>query len=141
MNMDYKPNQAVVFDIDDTLIDSLTRRPIKIVMNMYNYCVERGYTIYIITARTHNEPNLKRTLEELQSIGVTKGNLYMRPSGRNSSLWKRDTRKNILEEVVMSIGDKHGDIGEYGGIGVLVYKDHKTLSHKYVIKAETIEFE
>jgi len=47
----FSPNQAVVFDIDDTLIDSSTHQLIPKVFELYQYCRNKGYNIYIITAR------------------------------------------------------------------------------------------
>ena len=40
-----------IFDIDDTLIDSRTHTIIKPVYQLYKYCQNKGYNIYIITAR------------------------------------------------------------------------------------------
>ena len=50
-NIPFHSNQAVVFDIDDILISSKTHQRILNVCDLYNTCLNKGYNVYIITAR------------------------------------------------------------------------------------------
>ena len=52
-------NDIVFFDIDDTLLDPYTNKPIIPVLDFYKYLVKNGYNIAIITARANNELNYK----------------------------------------------------------------------------------
>ena len=70
-NIPFQPNQAVIFDIDDTLIDSRTHRLIPKVFELYQYCRNRGYNIYIITARPRIPYGVQLTLNQLYSLGIT----------------------------------------------------------------------
>lgn len=129
----YDSNQAVVFDIDDTLVDSFTGKPIQIILDIYFYCQVRGYKLYIITARPYFKQNVLRTLEELKRMGLTGFKLKLRPSYvKDIARWKMEARKTIPENVVMSLGDQPGDMGKYGGVGILVIKDHNRR-HGYMI--------
>ena len=61
-NIEFRPNQAVVFDIDDTLISSKNGQPITNICNLYNYCRQKGYGMYIITARAGTPYGVKYTM-------------------------------------------------------------------------------
>jgi len=121
-NIPFKKNQAVVFDIDDTLINSKTNQLIDWVFDLYNYCIIKGYNIYIITARPGTVPNMNATIKQLARLNI--GNykrLYFRhPHDMQIARFKKLARKSINKKVVLSIGDQPGDIGEYGGVGVIV---------------------
>lgn len=45
------PLNAVIFDIDNTLIEFKTGRSISPVKSLYDYCISREFTIIILTAR------------------------------------------------------------------------------------------
>lgn len=118
----FQPNQAIVFDIDDTLISTTTGQCITEVCNLYNHCRKKGYTIYIITARGGTPYGMNFTIKQLQHCGINgyKKVFFRPPATLNISLYKKNARKSIPETVVMSVGDQAWDIGEYGGAGVLV---------------------
>ncbi len=120
----FSPNQAIVFDIDDTLIDSRTHRIIPKVFELYQYCKNRGYNIYIITARPRIPYGIQLTLRQLYSLGINSfKNIAFRPPLELSiPHYKLQARKAIKDKVIMSIGDKSWDIGEGGGYGILVRK-------------------
>ena len=118
----FQNNQAVVFDIDDTLIHSRTHRRIPNIYRLYNYCRNKGYKIYIITARAGTPQNMRFTQQQLQSLNI-KGYrkiFFRHPMERRIAEYKKNCRKSIPEQVVMSIGDQMGDIGQYGGFGLIV---------------------
>lgn len=121
-NISFHPNQAVVFDIDDTLISSKTNNIIPHVFNFYNYCINRGYNVYIITARAGTIKNMNATIQQLHNLNITKyKRLYFRkPLDLQIARSKKLARKHIPHDIILSIGDQPGDIGEYGGIGILL---------------------
>ena len=121
----YHPRQAIIFDIDDTLIDSRKHRIIPKVFELYRYCRNRGYNIYIITARPKIPYGMQLTLKQLYSLGITgfKQIIFRPPLEINVPEYKLKARKSITDDVIMSVGDKKWDIGEAGGYGILVTKD------------------
>ena len=120
----FSPNQAVVFDIDDTLIDSSTHQLIPKVFELYQYCRNRGYNIFIITARPRIPYGVQLTLNQLYSLGITgfKNIAFRPPLELSIPAYKLRARKAIKDDVIMSIGDKTWDIGEGGGYGIIVKK-------------------
>tara|TARA_Y100001970_G_C14000440_1_gene733067 strand:- start:57 stop:449 length:393 start_codon:yes stop_codon:yes gene_type:complete len=121
-NIPFHPTQAVVFDIDDTLIHSRTHTPIPSINRLYKYCRARGYHIYIITARPYTLQNARFTAQELHHHGYWgyKKIFFRHPKEMRVALYKQNARKSIPETIVMSIGDQPGDMGAYGGVGILV---------------------
>ena len=121
----FNPKQAIIFDIDDTLIDSRTHTIIKPVYQLYKYCQNKGYNIYIITARPRIPYGVQLTLNELYSLGITgfKNIAFRPPLEIDVPGYKLKARKAIGDEVIMSVGDKKWDIGEAGGYGILVTKN------------------
>ena len=121
----FNPKQAVIFDIDDTLIDSRTHTIIKPVYQLYKYCQNKGYNIYIITARPRIPYGVQLTLNQLYSLGITgfKNIAFRPPLEIDVPGYKLKARKAITDDVIMSVGDKKWDIGEAGGYGILVTKN------------------
>lgn len=117
-------NPVIVYDIDDTLIDS-QGRPIEPIIRTYWHAKNLGFKTVIITAR--EDRHIEPTKQQLHSHGIVNySGLYFRPSlVTDLATYKLSARKNIHERgstVVMSIGDMPFDIGKYGGIGFLVPK-------------------
>lgn len=115
---------VIVYDIDDTLIDS-KGRPIEPIIRTYWRAKNLGFTIVIVTAR--EDRHIEPTRRQLHSYGIVNYNgLYLRPSYETDlAKYKLSARKNIHDRgstVIMSIGDMPFDIGKYGGIGFLVPK-------------------
>ena len=121
-NIPFDSNQAIVFDIDDTLISSKNGQLIPNIFDFYNYCINRGYKVYIITARAGTIKNMEITIQQLRSLGIANyKRLYFRkPFDLQVARSKKLARKHIPHPIVLSIGDQPGDIGEYGGFGVLL---------------------
>lgn len=117
---------AVVFDIDDTLIDSRGKR-IDLVFFLYNYMKYLGIHLVLITNRIGTQESVQWTIDELFNNGITKYScIYFRSPYRedNPYRYKEIARKSVLEKkgltIIMSIGDQPWDIGNYGGIGILL---------------------
>jgi len=120
----FSSNQAIVFDIDDTLIDSTTHKIIPRVFELYEYCRNKGYNIYIITARPKIPYGIQLTLTQLHAMGITGfTNIAFRPPLEfNIAQYKLNARKAIKNHIIMSVGDKRWDMGEKGGYAILVRK-------------------
>jgi predicted secreted acid phosphatase len=118
---------AVVFDIDGTLLDETTDQAIPEVLALYNLCKDLKIATFIVTAREERPDGENRhyTHVELQRIGVVGyEDLYMRDAREHDiAKQKQEARESIHQRgyvVVMSVGDMFWDIGEFGGIGVLL---------------------
>lgn len=118
----FDSDQAVVFDIDDTLINSDTGEIMPKTFSLFQYCVTRGYRVYIITARAWTPDAVNFTLNQLRSLGIKgfQSIAFRPPDYFDIPKFKEDARKSIPQEVVMSIGDQRWDVGRYGGVGVIV---------------------
>jgi len=118
----FNPHQAVVFDIDDTLINTDTGRLMPKTFSLYQYCVSRGYHVYIITARARTYEAVLYTVNQLKSLGIHGYKLiaFRQPDDWDIPTYKLNARKAIPQQVVMSVGDQDWDIGQYGGVGVIV---------------------
>lgn len=128
-------NCAVVYDIDDTLIDS-NRQPKEEIIYTYNYALSKGLVPFLVTARRGTEEIISSTHEELQRNGINnyRGIYFLSPDlykktktlfelEETIKLYKLFSRKDITEngyKVLLSIGDKPWDIGKYGGEGVII---------------------
>jgi predicted secreted acid phosphatase len=125
-----KTNDIVFFDIDETLLEPYTNKPIIPVLEFYKYLVKHGYNIAIITARVQTKINYEYTINDLESIGIKNDYkfLVLRPPEINDiKEYKKTARKKIVEQgfnPLMSIGDMHWDMGEYGGIGIIVLSNN-----------------
>ena len=121
----FDSKQAIVFDIDDTLLNVDTLTLIPNIYSFYQYCLKKGYTIFIITARAGTEQNIAATAQQLTNLGIGGYNsIYFRKEhDMNMHSFKENSRRNVYNEgykVIMSLGDNIWDIGKYGGVGVLV---------------------
>lgn len=117
-------NGAIIFDIDDTLIKS-SGGLINPVKRLYDLAGRMGLVLFIVTNRVGTKSNIQWTHTELEQHGITGYNTAYFRDPECSDMWhpKRSARKNIYDrgfETVMSVGDKKWDIGEYGGVGVII---------------------
>jgi len=127
-----KKTDIVFFDIDDTLLRSWAQipTPVQPVLDFYKYLTSHGYNVAIITARPDFEENVKYTVNDLKNIGIENDYKYLilRPQDiQDVKEFKKMARKEILDKgytALMSIGDMYWDVGEYGGIGIIVLPDN-----------------
>lgn len=117
-------NPAVIFDIDNTLID-YKGECIQPIVNLYNYVKTKGITPLIITSRAYFIPNLFWTMKQLKDCNISGYNaLTLRPESElDQYKYKRNARKKFVEEgynIIMSVGDNFWDVGEFGGISILL---------------------
>lgn len=117
-------NPAVVFDIDGTLIDS-GGKVIAPIFRLYNYVKILCITPIIITNRL-DEPNIVGfTKYQLMNSGITDfDRIYFRKATEmDFTRAKINARKKVIDDgfnIIMSIGDQKWDMGDYGGVGILL---------------------
>jgi len=101
-------NDAVMFDIDDTLIYAdFFGTPIPAMITLFHACKSRGYKMVIITARPEYPSNVLFTKEELSMNGIYYDELYFTPPENKNAIKRLTGYKYVL-----SVGDKMTDIGE-----------------------------
>lgn len=118
-------NTVIIFDIDDTLIDSYTGQLLWPVYNFYNYVKHLGIIPVLITARSASHESINYTLNQLKYLGIDGyQKIYFRPEEKMDLYsFKANSRKSLFDsgfQVLMSIGDMPWDIGLYGGYGILL---------------------
>jgi len=98
--------QAVMFDIDDTLIDVETGETIPYSLNLLNRCRESKLHIVIITARPGYNSNIQWTEEQLMKHGIYYDELWFCPVNYKNSL-----KMKLGYEFLLSVGDRMEDLG------------------------------
>lgn len=105
-------NPAVVFDIDGTLI-SINGRRIEEVYNLYLYCKQKGYSIFIITARPDIVSIRKLTEIQLQNCNISYKQLFMKPAlFLDNGFFKSEIRRSIEKsgyKIILNVGDLNSD--------------------------------
>lgn len=96
---------AVMFDIDDTLITSLSGRRIEKVYSLYKQVKSRGYKIIIVTARPAFTANVRWTRDQLKKHGITYDALVF-ASAADKGYYKRTSGYNFI----LSVGDQDTDL-------------------------------
>jgi|SRR6056300_1052547 predicted HAD superfamily phosphohydrolase YqeG len=96
---------AVMFDIDDTLITSLSGRRIEKVYNLYQQAKAHGYKIIIVTARPAFTANVRWTKEQLQRHNITYDKLVF-AKAEDKGYYKRTSGYNFI----LSVGDQDTDL-------------------------------
>jgi len=117
-------NYVVIFDIDDTILDSCTNKKIESIDKLYQYALENKIATVFITAREGTEFVKKITTEQLKNVNIRGYDLlyflppYMKNSRKCASAevvekYKYYARKNIKEcgyTPLFSIGDMYWDV-------------------------------
>lgn len=131
-----KKKSVVVFDIDDTLIESENGKLIKDTRDLYVFCKKLSIPCFFITARLKEREVIQETLQQLSSYGIHTDESFLKlspASWRDTfpkiSQWKKNTRKKISEElgckITFSIGDQWGDIFH------ITEKEYKYLNDRF----------
>lgn len=103
----YRPvgeNDAVMFDIDDTLF-RLTGAPIEQMVKLLWDAQAAGYKVVIITARPRLEPVIQWTMDQLSSYGITYDRL-----GFTSADTKILMKQKLGYNFILSVGDQPTDL-------------------------------
>jgi len=125
-----QPDDAVMFDIDDTLISSETLKPIKWVIDILNLSKALGYEVIIITARPGTAFNKMYTRTELDTLHIYSDLLLFSPPGDKLKM-KNASRKRY----VLSVGDQLTDLS--GGLYFIKLPD-KTDKNYYTGSSTSI---
>tara|TARA_R110000851_G_scaffold235288_2_gene387855 strand:- start:1694 stop:2092 length:399 start_codon:yes stop_codon:yes gene_type:complete len=96
------PLDAVMFDIDDTLIRSSDKTPIRDSFNILRLAKTFGYKIIIITARSRE--SRAWTENQLRQYGIYWDQLYFISAGLKGELKRRTGLRFVL-----SVGDLETD--------------------------------
>ena len=98
-------NDAVMFDIDDTLLKK-DETPIPEMIYLFRVCKSLGYKMVIITARPYYEENIINTKNQLIKNGIITDKLVF------TDMEKKTKAKELLEyNFVLSVGDQYTDLG------------------------------
>lgn len=112
--------QAVMFDIDDTLlkVGNNTFTPITPIIELLNFALNNGFLVIIITARDDSATSF--TIKQLNDFDIKYTRLHLRNKDENFYTFKSQIKEHYLSEYkipfVMSIGDNNNDItGNFSG--------------------------
>ena len=112
-NREIAPNDAVMFDIDDTLIFTDGRPNIPII-NLLRGARAMGYKIIIITARPGFGHVIKWTVNQLQEYEIVYDYL-----GFTSAETKGLMKKQLPYNFILSVGDMPTDLtGSKHGLNI-----------------------
>lgn len=104
-----REGDAVMFDIDDTLINSKTGKVIPHIKTLLNTCKQIGYKIVIITARPGHCYSQRFTEKELAEHNITYDFL-----GFCDAILKTYLKQHLMKKegwhFVMSVGDRETDL-------------------------------
>jgi len=105
-NRAIKENDAVMFDIDDTLIftSGKVNEPI---VNLLHYAKSLDYKIVIITARPHLSPVVQYTMKQLKKHSIPYDILGFSPA-----IQKGEMKRNTGYNYILSVGDMPTDLTE-----------------------------
>ena len=98
-------NDAIVFDIDDTLLRIPKFYPINEMISLYKFAEMIGYKMIIITARPYSEENGLWTYRQLLEIGINPYKIYYAPP-----LEKGSVKVALGLKIVLSVGDQWTDL-------------------------------
>ena len=108
---------AVMFDIDDTLID-YSGNSITPIIELLKKCKKMGFLVMIITAR--DSAGLDYTVQQLKTKNIPYDLLYLREPGADIEHFKSQIKEKLKKDfdltVLMSVGDNMMDVvGDYSG--------------------------
>lgn len=102
-----RPGDAVMFDIDFTLLNPDTERPIQWVVDAATLARCLGYAVIVITARPGDAKNRLLTSKLLQTVtGLVPDKLYFVPPEKKTAL-----KEKLPYTFIMSFGDQWTDVG------------------------------
>ena len=97
-------NDAVMFDIDDTLLKT-DGTPIPEMIYLFQTCKSLGYKMVIITARPYYQENIIHTKDQLLKNNIFTDKLVF------TDPEKKTKAKTLLEyNFILSVGDQYTDL-------------------------------
>jgi hypothetical protein len=98
-------NDAVMFDIDDTLLRT-DGSIIKEMVYLFQTCKTLGYKMIVITARPPVGDNIEYTQNQLRLNGIRPDVLFFADPDR-----KTTAKEQLKLHFVLSVGDMYTDLG------------------------------
>lgn len=99
------PNDAVMFDIDDTLIRASDGMLILPMLDVLLHAKSRGYRVIIITARPRLQEVIDYTVEQLRELGIPYDDLgFCNPEDKGRLKMK------LGYNFILSVGDMPTDL-------------------------------
>jgi len=114
--MDYLKNRrikngdSVMFDIDDTLIDTSTDKTISWSLRLLNHGRKLKYKIILITARPYSLVNHKATLAQLKRHKINFDILLYASHDKKTNIKKKLIKNGF--HFVLSVGDLWTDLSD-----------------------------
>ena len=102
-------DDCVMFDIDDTLINSETKESIRHIKELLDTCISYGYIIVIITARHGDKDTMKYTKLELLRHSIFYDFIGFYPP-QEKTLCKQYLTRTRGWNFVLSVGDQPTDL-------------------------------
>ena len=97
-------HDAVMFDIDDTLIFT-NRAPVVPMIELLHIAHGMGYKIILITARPGTELNIRWTVQQLRDYGIIYDTLIF-----TSAETKYIVKRKLPYNFILSVGDMPTDL-------------------------------
>ncbi len=104
-NRTVNPEDAVMFDIDDTLLRT-DGTIMKEMAYLFQTCKSLGYKMVVITARPHIDDNIEYTKNQLQMNGLTPDFLIFSEPEK-----KTIAKEQLKLHFILSVGDMNTDLG------------------------------
>lgn len=114
---------CVIFDIDDTLIQSCNGRIIYHIKGLYDFFIQNGVKVFLLTAR---DPYYRdNTVTQLRRLGICGYKDLFMVGSKDKGRVKKNVRKMLEEErdytILFNIGDADSDfMGGYFDVRVKV---------------------
>lgn len=123
-SLELKINPCIIFNIDNTLIHE-DGQLLYDIINIYNYALELGIKIFIITNRDGSSQEIiDNTLLELKNNNLNSYEaIYFKKYKNKNDKFKINARKNISKHynILLCIGSNNTDIyGDFTGIPVKI---------------------
>ena len=109
VNRQINHGDAVMFDIDDTLLDKETGKPFQPIIDLLHGARRIGYKIAILTARPDYYENQVYTSTELRNLGILYNTLGYSPAHKKTDA-KKFLNQNSRYNFVLSVGDYWTDL-------------------------------
>ena len=97
------PLDAVMFDIDDTLIESRNSTVIKSTFELLQFATILDYKIILMTSRPRDTDVIRNTLIELKHNDICFDDLYF-------TLNKGEKKRLLKYNFILSVGDQWSDL-------------------------------
>jgi len=150
-----REQQAVMFDIDDTLLyiknnskknENTVVSLIKPIKNLLDYCIKHDLLVIIITARDNEYKEY--TIKELNKYFINYSSLFLHEGFEGETNSDFNTFKSKIKQylfqrykikIIMSVGDNYIDIvGNYSGYGIKLPNKNDPMLYEVYPNSSTL---